>query len=119
MRWKGIKAKAWEAVKRSVRRREKFCYTCGRGYLIGQNAHSGHYKPVSLVGSNNKSAWNPKFVHLQCWYCNGAGQGMQVEYREHLVLDYGEKIVRQYERDCRKVNPVKDWQGVIDIFNSL
>lgn len=120
-RYVGIKGDAWEAVKHSVRRREKHCYTCTKRDLIanGLKADSGHYRPVTLVGSNNKWSWHPKFIHLQCSYCNGPGQGMQMEYREHLVRDYGEKIVKEFDDNYRKVNPVRNWQEVIEIFDSL
>ncbi len=121
MRWKGIKAKAWEAVKRSVRRREVDCYTCPRKRLLreGLKADAGHYKPVALVGSNNKLSWHPKFIHLQCASCNGAGQGMALEYKAHLVRDYGEDEVEWFEQNYRKVNPVKNWQEIIETFDAL
>lgn len=121
MRYKGIKAKAWEAVKRSVRRREVDCYTCPRKDLLanGLKADAGHYKPVALVGSNNKLSWHPDFIHLQCSTCNGPGQGMALEYREHLERDLGKDAVQWFEDHWRKVNPVKDWQEVINTFDSL
>ena len=119
MRYKGIKGKAWEAVKRSVRRREVDCYTCTSKGLYGQNAHSGHYRSVALVGSNNVWSWNPKFIHLQCGHCNGAGAGMAIEYRAHLVKDYGEKVVKEFDDNWRKVNPVKDWNAIIETFDAL
>ena len=119
MRYVGIKGKVWERVKASVRRREKDCYSCGAKNLQGQNAHSGHYKPVGLVGSNNYWSWHPTFIHLQCGRCNGAGQGMAVEYRKHLVHDYGESVVEEFDAEYRKVRPIKDWQEVINRFNAL
>lgn len=42
-----------------------------------------------------------------------------MEYREHLVRDYGEKIVKEFDDNYRKVNPVRNWQEVIEIFDSL
>jgi hypothetical protein len=38
---------------------------------------------------------------------------MAVEYRAHLVLDFGETAVRDFEDSYRKVNPVKDWAALI------
>jgi hypothetical protein len=116
MRYVGKKGKAWEEVKKSVRRREKDCYTCGAKDLQGQNAQAGHYKPVALVGSNNKWSWHPKFIHLQCGRCNGAGAGMAIEYRSHLVRDYSEEEVQEFDNNYRKVNPVKDWDEIIKTF---
>jgi hypothetical protein len=41
---------------------------------------------------------------------------MQAEYRSHLIRDYGKKVVEWFESERRKVNPVKDWQAVIEAF---
>lgn len=121
MRYKGPKGKAWEAVKRSVRAREVNCYTCPRKNLLesGFKADAGHYKPVALVGSNNKWSWHPKFIHLQCATCNGPGQGMALEYKEHLVRDFGQETVDQFESNYRKVDPIKNWGEVIETFEGL
>lgn len=119
MRYVGVKGKVWEAVRASVRRREKDCYTCPSKNLETYNAQAGHYKPVALVGSNNKWSWHPDFIHLQCARCNGAGAGMAVEYREHLVRDIGEARVLEFDQNYRKVNPVKDWNAVKETFDKL
>ena len=113
MRYKGKKGKAWDKVKEYVRSIEKDCYTCPAKDLKGQNAHAGHYKPVSLVGSNNKLSWDKRFIHLQCGHCNGAGQGMAREYEAHLRKEYGDKVVNWFESNYRKVNPIKNWDEVI------
>lgn len=118
-RYKGIKGKVWDAVKESVRRREKHCYTCGALDLQGINAQSGHYLPVGYVGSNNTLSWDSRQIHMQCARCNGVGQGMQSKYREHLIKDYGEEVVIQMEKDQYKVSPVKDWNAIIEHFKSL
>lgn len=119
MRYKGIKNKAWESVKRSVRRREKHCYTCTAKNLTSYNAQAGHYKPVALVGSNNKLSWEPRFIHMQCGSCNGPGQGMAREYERRLRKDYGDDVVDWFEKNYRKINPVKNWEEVINTFDSL
>ncbi len=119
MRYKGPKAKAWEAVKSYVRSREKDCYTCPSKNLFGTNAQSGHYLPVALVGSNNTLSWDERFIHLQCSRCNGAGQGMAVEYRKHLVSDYGEEVVQEAEKRRWKVDPIKHWEPIIEKFKLL
>lgn len=119
MRYVGIKGKVWESVVKSVRRNEKDCYTCPAKDLVSYNAQAGHYKPVALVGSNNVWSWHPTFIHLQCGRCNGAGAGMQVEYRAHLVRDYGAVIVKEFDENYRKVNPVKDWGAVKATFDAL
>lgn len=113
MRYKGIKGKAWESVRKYVRKREKHCYTCGAKNLTGQNAQTGHYIPVALAGSNNSLSWDEKQIHLQCGRCNGAGQGQQVSYRRHLVTDYGEEAVQELEKRRWRIDPIKDWGKVI------
>lgn len=119
MRYTGIKGKAWEAVKRSVRRRYKHCYTCSARNLETYNAQSGHYKPVALVGSNNYWSWHPDFIRLQCGRCNGAGAGMSKEYEAHLIRDIGKERVAEFEREYRRVRPIKNWKAVIDQFDAL
>ena len=115
MRYKGDKGKAWESVKARTRKKEKHCYTCNSKNLEGINAQAGHYRPVAIVGSNNKRAWDERFIHLQCSRCNGAGQGEQVKYREHLVQDYGEELVEKYDKaiDAKRIDKVTDWKAII------
>lgn len=119
MRYVGIKGKVWEKVKLYYRENEKECYTCGKKNLVGVDAQAGHYKPVAIVGSNNTRAWDKRFIHLQCSRCNGAGQGEQAVYREHLVKDYGEEVVAEYDRAVRakEVSPVKNWEEVMQSFS--
>lgn len=119
MRYKGLKGKAWEAVKRYVRQQEEDCYTCNSKDLQTYNAQAGHYIPVALAGSNNTLSWDERQIHLQCSRCNGAGQGMAVPYRQRLVKDYGEKIVKELEARRWKVDPIKDWKAIIDHFGTL
>ncbi len=119
MRYKGPKGKAWEAVKQYVRKKEKHCYTCPSRNLQGQNAQAGHYIPVALAGSSNTLSWDERQIHLQCGHCNGAGQGMQVQYRLRLVNDYGEETVHEFEKRRWKVDPIKNWELVIYRYECL
>ena len=116
LRYHGDKGKAWDAVKKRTREKETDCYTCPLKDLIanGYKADAGHYKPVALVGSNNQLSWDEHFIHLQCSRCNGSGQGMAVEYRAHLVRDYGEDLVAKFDATWRQVNPVKNWKAIIE-----
>ena len=116
MRYKNIKGRTWEAVKKYVRSKYKDCYTCGAKNLVGANAHAGHFIPVAIAGSNNTLSWDKRAIKLQCGRCNGAGQGQQVAFRVHLVKDYGEKVVQELEARRWKVDPVKDWDFIIKDF---
>lgn len=113
MRYKGIKAKAWEIVRKICFARSPDCYTCPAKNLITYNRQAGHFLPVALVGSNNTLSWDTRQIHTQCGNCNGKGQGMQVEYRKRLVSEYGEAEVTLIEQRRWRVNPVKDWEELI------
>lgn len=119
MRYKGIKGKAWQAVRAYVKAAEKDCYTCPRKSLSGTNAQAGHFLPVAIVGSNNTLSWDERQIHLQCSRCNGPGAGEAIAYRRALVRDYGEEAVKELEARRWKVDPIKDWQKVIDRFKRL
>lgn len=119
MRWKGEKSKAWEAVRRYVKRYETDCYTCDSKNLQGINAQAGHYLPVGHVGSNNKLSWDRRQIHLQCSRCNGVGQGEQTKYRLHLVEQYGETAVAEMEARRYKIDPIKNWKEIINYYDSL
>jgi hypothetical protein len=119
MRYKGLKGKAWEAVKLYVRAKETDCYTCGAKELVSFNAQAGHFLAVGIVGSNNRLSWDETQLHLQCGRCNGVGQGEQVAYRAHLVKDYGEATVKALEARKKKIDPIKNWQAIIDHFTNL
>ena len=121
MRYKGEKGKAWESVKMWVRRTYTDCYTCGAKDLVGMNAHGGHYQPVAIVGSNNNKSWDSRFIRLQCGRCNGAGQGMQVRFREGLVKEHGEAVVAKFDKEvkAKKIDKVENWEKIIEHFDSL
>lgn len=108
MRYKGKKGKCWNEIKRIIRTRYKHCYTCGAKNLEGMNAHAGHYRPVAIVGSNNKKAWDLNFIRLQCGRCNGVGQGMTLEFNKRLVQELGKEAVEAYDKavTAKTVDPV-------------
>jgi len=121
MRYRGIKGKAWNAVKTYTRSKYKNCYTCPAKGLIGSNAHTGHYQPVAIVGSNNNLAWDGDFIRLQCGRCNGVGEGMQNVFRRKLVTEHGEKKVAEFDRQVegKVVNPVKSWEEITERYKKL
>lgn len=117
MRYKGIKGKAWEAVKKWCRANYKDCYTCPATNLVSYNAQAGHCFPVGYVGSNNTLSWDKRQIRLQCGHCNGAGQGMQAVFKANLIKEYGEEVVAELEARQRRVDPIKDWQAIIDSYS--
>lgn len=119
MRYKGIKGKAWEAVKRWCRRTYTDCYTCGAKDLVSYNAQAGHCWPVGWVGSNNTLSWDHRQIRLQCGHCNGAGQGMQGIFEPKLLQELGEETYNELYARRTKVDPVKDWQAIIDFYDAL
>lgn len=119
VRYVGIKGKCWNEIKRICRTRFKDCYTCPSKDLVGQNAQAGHFLPVALVGSNNTLSWDLVQIRLQCGRCNGAGQGMQVVFREKLVLELGEEAVREIEKRRWKVDPVKNFNELLAELKAL
>lgn len=118
-RQKGIKAKAWESVKRWARRNRTDCFTCPTKNLETYNAQAGHYWPAEYVGTNNTLTWSEHNIRLQCGRCNGAGQGMKVEFRRGLVEEYGEEFVTELDARAYRKDPVKDWSAIIQKFDSL
>lgn len=41
---------------------------------------------------------------------------MATEYRKHLVAQYGDEVVAEFDDNYRKVSPVKSWPRVIADF---
>ncbi len=39
---------------------------------------------------------------------------MAVEYRAHLIKDYGEEVVKELEARRYKVDPVKNWDLLLE-----
>lgn len=120
-RYVGIKGKAWDEVKKWVRRQSKNCYTCGAKNIKSYNAQAGHYQPVAIVGLNNRLAWDERFIRLQCGRCNGPGQGMQSIFRQKLVEELGEEVVADFDKRVygKVVDPIKDWEAIIEKFKNL
>lgn len=119
MRYKGIKGRAWNEVKKWTRRTFKDCYTCPAKDLQGQNAQAGHCYPVGLVGSNNTLSWDHRQIRLQCGRCNGVGQGMQAFFKQRLKRELGEDVVEELEKRIHKTDPVKDWNEIIEFYKNL
>jgi len=101
------KAKAWQVFSKYIRLRDTCklgteCYTCGKYYPINR-MQAGHY----LAGHRAIHMFNEINVHAQCPACNIYKHGDPITYREHLVRDYGEDIVKVLEEHR---NDFKQWK---------
>lgn len=114
MRYSGKKEKCWQVIRQICKARSKDCYTCPAKDLEGINAQAGHCWPVGWVGSNNTLSWDFRQIRLQCSYCNGAGQGMQAEFKRHLEADLGVQEVLELQSRTRKSDPVRNWDVLFE-----
>jgi hypothetical protein len=101
------KKKAWDVFSKYIRLRDTtrlgtFCYTCEK-YFDFKKMHAGHY----LAGHRAINYFNEINCHAQCPGCNIYKHGDPITYREHLVRDYGEEIVKELEAHR---NDFKQWK---------
>jgi hypothetical protein len=108
------KARAWKVFSLWIRNRDTSylgteCYTCGKYFPI-KKMHAGHY----IAGHRAINLFNEINCHAQCPMDNIFKHGDPITYREHLVRDYGEEIVKQLEAHR---NDFKQWKvfELIDI----
>jgi 5-methylcytosine-specific restriction endonuclease McrA len=92
------------------------CYTCGTR-KPPEDMHAGHYVSRRHM-STRWEVWN---VRVQCPYCNTYMEGQRQAYREHLVADYGERQVADWEatRNIVKQWTVEELQEKIATFDRL
>lgn len=120
MRYKGLKGKAWDALRQYVYQRDDYtCVTCGRSRADGYQIQAGHYFPMGHTGSNNALSWDEHNVHAQCTRCNGPGQGEQELMAHYIHRTYGKKKLEELKSRRYKVDPVKDWQKIITYYNEI
>jgi 5-methylcytosine-specific restriction endonuclease McrA len=101
------KKRAWDVFSKFIRNRDTNylgteCYTCGKYYPI-EHMHAGHYIP----GHRAVNMFNEINCAAQCPACNIYKHGDPITYREHLVRDYGEDIVKELEAHR---NDIKKWK---------
>jgi 5-methylcytosine-specific restriction endonuclease McrA len=117
MRYKGDKGKAWDALRQYVYERDGYvCVTCGRSKADGFQMQAGHLYPMGHTGSNNKLSWDEFNVHCQCARCNGPGLGEQELMAGYIQRKYGKKKLEELKSRRYKVDPVKDWKGLIEYY---
>lgn len=119
MRYKGIKGKVWKVLSEYIRERDGHeCVTCGRSREEGYRMNAGHYLPMGLIGSNNKLSWDEMNIHTQCTVCNGQGQGEQALMAGYIERTYGKEVLDGLNARRYKVDPVKDWNALLDYYKS-
>ena len=84
-----LKAKLWgllaPAVKAAYPPR---CYTCGRAPLTGTNHHAGHM--FAKGRSHALSAFDPRNLRPQDWYCNINLGGNGAEFARRYIAMHGQ-----------------------------
>ena len=76
------------------------CYTCGTLVNITKGNHggqAGHYRSRGIGGSSGLY-FDERAIKTQCMRCNGFEQGRPDEFREHLIRDYGDKVVEELDK---------------------
>lgn len=76
------------------------CYTCGKQREPSE-MQAGHYVSRACLALR----YDEVNVHCQCYACNCMKHGALIDYREHLIADYGEAVVEELE--LRRHNTVK------------
>jgi hypothetical protein len=68
------------------------CYTCGHESPI-KKIHAGHY----ITRYYKATRWDERNVRPQCFMCNIYRKGNSVIFRQNLVRELGEDIVKEME----------------------
>jgi len=89
---------AWRAFSQYIRIRDAMlstgtvefstCYTCGKTFSV-KDLQAGHF----IAGRTNGILFDERGVHAQCRGCNLYGGGKPVEYRDHMLDDYGQDVI--------------------------
>ena len=80
---------------RDIRDKDKGCYTCGTN-SPDIEYHAGHWVPQKRSDSRRFVLKN---IHKQCNKCNTYLGGMPLEYRQHMIADYGLGYVEWLKAD--------------------
>jgi hypothetical protein len=91
------KANAWKAFSKWIRLRDTTklgtqCYTCLKYFPI-EKMHAGHY----IAGRSAVNLFNEINCHAQCPMDNIYKHGDPITYREHLIQEYGEEVIKTLE----------------------
>ena len=86
-----------------------FCISCNKPIKYGSSeCHAGHYIPA---GASSPLRWNEFNVNVQCVGCNTWKNGNPHEYRNGMILKYGEKREREIwnNRHDKNFYPTRFW----------
>lgn len=98
--------KIWELARKiTFERYGKFCYTCGRGELVGANCHLGHMWAKGSLGASLK--YDLRILRPQCYDCNINKGGMGAIFYRNMLLKEGEDYMARLEADL-----VQDKRGL-------
>jgi hypothetical protein len=91
---KALKKKAWQAISRFVRARDKRCVTCPNG-LAEDAGHFIHNSERSQSLGGNALWYDARGINGQCTGCNRFRSGNLVQYALYLEGKYGPGIIQE------------------------
>ena len=94
MEVKRAKKRAWQAISRHIRARDKVCVTCNNPTSqTGHYIHNGDKENKNLGG--NKLWYDVRNLNGQCSACNLYKSGAPREYAIYLEKKYGHGILQE------------------------
>lgn len=116
----------YEALKKAlhyyvkhVLRKGESCYTCGKPQRAGDNGgafHVGHFMPAKMVDPRRFMLEN---LRIQCFSCNSANSGRQVEYRKRLIEEKGLQFVEWLECEINHPSLKEQYPEIQDIKDGI
>ena len=116
----------YEALKKAlhyyvkhVLRKGEPCYTCGKEQRAGDNGgafHVGHFMPAKMVDPRRFMLEN---LRIQCFSCNSANSGRQVEYRKRLIEEKGIEFVEWLECEINHSSLKEQYPEIQDIKDEI
>lgn len=112
-----LKKELWKYFSLYIRQRDNFrCFTCDR-YATGGGMHAGHFITNSIGGVGLR--YEETNVHAQCYHCNINLSGNWVEYRERMIVLYGEEHVKSLEARRHEITKDFDYMAKIEHYKAL
>jgi hypothetical protein len=91
------------------------CYTCGNSKPY-ELTDAGHY----VSRQHSATRWLPMNCKPQCRGCNRFNHGRPIDFREHLVAEYGELAVVELEQQRHETRQWTDDEldAAIDVYQA-